>query len=51
MDYFGDMGLEATKKALTRYYWQGLLNRQRGLYRMSDRGYARLEYLQDIMQY
>jgi hypothetical protein len=50
MDYLGDMDLEATKKALTRYYWQGLLNRQRGLYRMSDRGYERLEYLQDIMQ-
>ena len=50
MEYLGDMGLEATKKALARYYWQGLLNRERGLYRMSCRGYARLEYLQDMMQ-
>ncbi len=51
MDYLGDMNLEATKKALTKYYWQGLLHRRiRGLYSLSRRSYERLEYLQDIKQ-
>ena len=50
MEYLGDIELEAAKKCLTRYKRQGLLNRQRRLYRLSDRGYERLEYLQDIMQ-
>ncbi len=49
MEYLGDIALEAAKKCLTRYYWQGLLSRERGLYRMSERGYARLEHLQAIM--
>jgi len=49
-DYLGDVKLEATKKALTRDYWQGLLHRRRALYRISKRGYKRLKYLQSIMQ-
>jgi len=50
MEYLGDIELEAAKKCLTRYYRQGLLSREWGLYKMSERGYERLEYLQDIMQ-
>lgn len=48
MDLLGDIGLEAAKKCLTRYYWQGLLHRKRGLYRISERGLERLEYLQSF---
>ena len=50
MNYLGNVSLEATKKALTRYKRQGLLTRTRGLYRLSGRGYEWLEYLQSIMK-
>ena len=43
-DYLG-IRLDAAKMALSRYHYQRLLNRTRGLYQLSEKGFKRLEYL------
>ena len=41
-----DISLGAAKMALSRYHRQGLLNRKKGLYWLSNRGFERLQWLQ-----
>ena len=45
-EYIG-ISSDAAWKALSRYYWQGLLHRRKGVYTLSERGYERLVYLQE----
>ena len=41
----------STRQALSRYHYQRLLNRRKGVYTLSDTGYQRLEYLREIMEW
>ena len=43
-DYIG-ISYDAARLALSRYHYQGLLNRQKGIYTLSDSGVSRLNYL------
>jgi len=50
MEYNVELSAAATKMALLRAHRQGLVRRKNGLYRISDRGRERLDWLTQTMQ-
>jgi Mn-dependent DtxR family transcriptional regulator len=42
-----DISYIAARKALSRYYWQGLLHRRKWVYSISERGRERVDYLRE----
>ncbi len=43
-DYL-DISYDAARQALSRYYWQGLLHRRKGVYTLSERGRQRMDFI------